>query len=108
MPLCSTCANNALGYCPVYARLIPTDKENIEHDCPSWRMNRIIDPVEIVSGLIGTHPEHAEQWWCVRDMIEGELSPPAGRRIAAIHVLWTAPYLDLQTRTAISKAFIPF
>jgi hypothetical protein len=70
-------------------------------------MNRDVDPIEIVSGLIETHPEHADQWWCVRDMMEGN-NPPAGKRAGALHVLWVAPYLDMQTRALIARNFIPF
>jgi len=108
MALCSTCANNILGYCPVFSRSIPVRKEAVEHDCTAWRMHNDRDVLQVVSDLIQTHREHADQWWCVRDMIEGELTVPPGRRAGALQVLWTAEYLDMPTRALIARAFIPF
>jgi hypothetical protein len=107
MAICSTCAHNLLGYCPVWRKIIPAGKETAQHDCPEWRMERNRDVLQIVSGLIDTHQSDAWAWWVIRDMIEGT-TPPPGHRSGALQVLWSAEYVDLQTRVAIAREFIPF
>lgn len=108
MAQCKTCAHNLLGYCPIYEKMIPKDKIETLHECPQWRMKLETDVVAIVTGLIDTHPEHSEQWWTMRDMIEGVLHPPVQMKLAALHALWTAPYLDMQSRVTIAQHIIPF
>ena len=105
---CKSCARNLLGYCTQYERHIPPGKESVNHDCSAWLPAREDDITQVLTGLIETHPEHRDTWWTVRDMVAGDVTPPAGSRAAAWRLLWTARYIDDAVRVMIAKEIVPF
>ncbi len=101
---CASCALNMMGYCTVYNRSIPRDKEAVPHQCDRWKMQRSGDPLAIVDGLMNTHEEHKQIWWCLYDMIKCDATPLAGERLAVWRLIWTAPYIDDATRILLATA----
>ena len=102
---CYNCGLNLNGYCTVYDRRIPREKEIEPHECKFWKISRD-NGLDIVKKLM-THKEDVHLWMCLADMIEGK-TPPQGEQAAAWRLLWTASYIDDVTRVAIAKDIPPF
>jgi len=108
MARCSTCALNTLGYCPVFFRMIPSDRIDTEHGCERWQLPRSISGLSVVERLAKAHAEDRSLWLVVEDMIRGDTHPPAGMVAAAWRLAWTAPYIDEATRAQIVREIVPF
>lgn len=109
MAQCSDCIHNLTRQCMVLHTVIPRGKETVTHDCAYWRGNaQDIDVDAQLARWMDGHPQDAVALWALQDMTRAGQWPPAGQQAEAWRVLYTAPYIDIVTRSAIIQKIIPF
>lgn len=105
---CKTCVHNVTRQCMIFHTVIPADKESVYHDCPHWNDTDTDDARVILARHMDGHPDDLVGLWALQDMVAGDVLPPAGQRLEAYRLLFTAPYITAVERSVIGQSILPF